>query len=42
MVLIQYTLSALDSDYDRFVDAVTHMPGLLTFDDVHNKLLVHK
>ena len=42
MDLIQYTLNALDSDYDGFVDALTHMPRMLTSDDVRNKLLVHE
>ena len=42
MDLIQYTLNALGSYYDGFVDALTHMPGMLTFDDVRNKLLVHE
>jgi len=40
--LSQYTLDALDSNYDGFVDALTHMPGMLTFDYVRNKLLVHE
>ncbi|KAJ8422890.1 hypothetical protein Cgig2_026778 [Carnegiea gigantea] len=42
MDLIQYTLNALDSDYDGFVDSPNHMPGMLTFDDVRNKLIVHE
>ena len=42
MDFIQYTLSALDSDYDGFVDPLTHMHGMLTFDDVRNKLLVYE
>jgi len=39
--LIQYTLNVLDSNYYGFVDALTHMPCMLTLDEVHNKLLVH-
>jgi len=39
--LIKYTLNTLDSNYDNFADAPTHMLGTLTFDDVRNKLLVH-
>jgi len=42
MNLIQYTLNALDADYVGFVNALTHLPGALTFDDVSNKLLVHE
>ena len=42
MDLIQYTLNALDSDYGSFIDGLTHMPGLLTFDGVRNKLIVHE
>ena len=42
MDLIQYTLNALDSDYDGFVDALTHMPGMLTFDDLRNLLIVQE
>jgi len=40
--LIQYTLNALDSDYGIFVDALIDMHGMLAFDDVCNKLLVHE
>jgi len=35
MDLIQCTLNALDSYYDGFVDALTHMLDLLTFDKQH-------
>ena len=35
-------MNTLDSDYDGFEDALTHMLGVLTFDDVRNKLLVHE
>jgi len=40
--LIQYILNPLDSYYDGFVDALTHIPEMLTFDDVSTKLLVHE
>ena len=36
--LIQYTLNAIDPDYDGIVGTLTYMPGTLTFDDVHVKL----
>jgi len=42
MDLIQYTLNALDFDSDGFIDGLIHMPGMLTFDGVHNKLIVHE
>ena len=42
MDLIQYTLNALDSNYDSFIDAMTRMTGMFTFDDVRNKLFVHE
>ena len=40
--LIHYTLNALDFNYAGFVDALTHMPSILTFDEVRNKLRVHE
>ena len=40
--LVQYTLNALDEDYDGIVDALTYILGTLTFDDVCTKLLLYE
>jgi len=38
MDLIQYTVNALDSNYDGFVDALTHMLSTFAYDDACKKL----